>query len=104
MPDVPAEREVGQLRVVFGAGQVGMALAGHLAGLGLPGAVLVYQCLSAPYTQWPERFPPLQHGVLTGRVLDTSKYQSTLGPPGTPTAAAIATTVAWYRNRLPRQD
>jgi len=231
MPDVPAEREEDQLHVVFGAGQVGMALAGHLAGLGLPvravsrhrpaglpggidwraadaadpdaasdaakGAAVVYQCLSAPYTQWPERFPPLQHGVLTaaertgallvtlenlygygppggrpmtedlplaattvkGRtraamtreilrliaaevghpvgvrsvpklavralglvspmmralaemsyefdasfILDTGKYQSTFGPPGTPTAAAIATTVAWYRNRPKRQD
>jgi nucleoside-diphosphate-sugar epimerase len=29
------------------------------------GAAVVYQCLNAPYTQWPERFPPLQSGVLT---------------------------------------
>ena len=29
------------------------------------GASVVYQCLNAPYTQWPERFPPLQRGVLT---------------------------------------
>jgi len=28
------------------------------------GATVVYQCLNAPYTQWPERFPPLQRGVL----------------------------------------
>jgi nucleoside-diphosphate-sugar epimerase len=27
------------------------------------GASVVYQCLNAPYTQWPERFPPLQRGV-----------------------------------------
>ena len=26
---------------------------------------MVYQCLNAPYTQWPELFPPLQRGVLT---------------------------------------
>jgi hypothetical protein len=26
---------------------------------------VVYQCLNAPYTQWPELFPPLQRGVLT---------------------------------------
>jgi hypothetical protein len=32
-------------------------------------------------------------------VLDTSKYQSVFGPAGTPVAAAIVTTVAWYRNR-----
>ena len=29
------------------------------------GAAVVYQCLNAPYTQWPELFPPLQSGVLT---------------------------------------
>lgn len=28
------------------------------------GAAVVYQCLNAPYTSWPERFPPLQRGVL----------------------------------------
>ena len=28
------------------------------------GASVVYQCLNAPYTQWPELFPPLQRGVL----------------------------------------
>ena len=32
-------------------------------------------------------------------VLDTSKYQSTFGAAGTPLAAAIAATVAWYRTR-----
>jgi nucleoside-diphosphate-sugar epimerase len=29
------------------------------------GAAVIYQCLNAPYTEWPERFPPLQRGVLT---------------------------------------
>ena len=28
------------------------------------GASVVYQCLNAPYTQWPGRFPPLQRAVL----------------------------------------
>ncbi len=32
-------------------------------------------------------------------VLDTSKYQATFGAAGTPLAAAIAATVAWYRTR-----
>ena len=27
-------------------------------------AQVIYQCLSAPYTQWPQLFPPLQRGVL----------------------------------------
>ena len=89
----------GGLHVVFGAGQVGRALAGRLSGLGLAvrvvsrkppatladgidwhpadatdpaaateaaaGAAVVYQCLNAPYTSWPEQFPPRQRGVLT---------------------------------------
>jgi nucleoside-diphosphate-sugar epimerase len=29
------------------------------------GAAVVYQCLNAPYTQWPDLFPPLQRNVLT---------------------------------------
>ena len=86
-----------RLHVVFGTGQVGSALAAHLAGLGIAvravsrhrppalagvdwrpadaadpeaaadaakGGSVIYQCLNAPYTQWPERFPPLQRGVL----------------------------------------
>ncbi len=87
----------GGLHVVFGTGQVGLALADRLAGLGLEvravsrhrpavlgegvdwraadvtdldaaadaakGASAVYQCLNAPYTRWPELFPPLQRGA-----------------------------------------
>ncbi len=87
------------LHVVFGVGQVGHALAIHLATSGIAvravsqhrppalgdgvdwraadatnpeaatdaakGASVIYQCLNAPYTQWPQRFPPLQRGVLT---------------------------------------
>jgi hypothetical protein len=41
-----------QVHVVFGAGQVGRELS------------VRYQCLNAPYTDWPRRFPPLQRGVL----------------------------------------
>ena len=86
------------LQVVFGAGQVGRAVANRLAGLGIAvravsrqkpanlavgvdwrsadltdaqaaidaakGASVVYQCLNAPYTQWPKLFPPLQRSVL----------------------------------------
>ena len=32
-------------------------------------------------------------------VLDTSKYQAAFGTAGTPLAAAIAATLAWYRAR-----
>ena len=28
------------------------------------GASVIYQCLNAPYTDWPKGFPPLQRGVL----------------------------------------
>jgi nucleoside-diphosphate-sugar epimerase len=30
------------------------------------GAAVVYNCTNAPYTEWPEKFPPLQAGVLEG--------------------------------------
>jgi uncharacterized protein YbjT (DUF2867 family) len=88
-----------RLHVVFGTGQVGSALAGHLAGLGIPvravsrheppalagvdwlaadvtdpeaaagaakGASVIYECLNAPYTEWPERFPPLPDDHVPG--------------------------------------
>ena len=32
-------------------------------------------------------------------VLDTSKYEAVFGTAGTPLAAAIAATLAWYRTR-----
>jgi nucleoside-diphosphate-sugar epimerase len=32
-------------------------------------------------------------------ILDTTKYQATFGPAGTPLADAVATTVAWYRSQ-----
>ncbi len=110
-----------RLHVVFGTGQVGSALAAHLAGLGVAvravsrhrpaalaggtdwraadvadpeaaadaakGASVVYQCLNAPYTQWPERFPPLQRGVLaaaerTGALLVSLENLYGYGPTG----------------------
>jgi nucleoside-diphosphate-sugar epimerase len=88
-----------RVHVVFGAGQIGLALTARLAELGLPvrvvsrrrppalvdgvdwravdatdpeaatgaakGAAVIYQCLNAPYTDWPRGFPPLQRGVLS---------------------------------------
>ena len=109
-----------RLHVVFGTGQVGSALAAHLAGLGIAvravsrhrppalagvdwraadaadpeaaadaakGASVIYQCLNAPYTQWPERFPPLQRGVLaaaerTGALLVSLENLYGYGPTG----------------------
>jgi nucleoside-diphosphate-sugar epimerase len=109
-----------QLYVVFGTGQVGNALAAHLAGMGnavravsrhrppalagvdwrvadaadpeaaadaAKGAAVVYQCLNAPYNQWPERFPPLQRGVLaaaerTGALLVSLENLYGYGPTG----------------------
>lgn len=125
-----------RLHVVLGTGQVGRALAAHLAGLGLAvravsrhrppgltdgidwraadasapdaaiaaaqGAAVVYQCLNAPYTQWPERFPPLQRGVLTaaertGALLVSLEnlygYGPTGGKPMTEDLPLAATTV-----------
>jgi nucleoside-diphosphate-sugar epimerase len=51
------------------------------------GAAVVYQCLNAPYAQWPERFPPLQRGVLaaaehTGALLVSLENLYGYGPTG----------------------
>ena len=124
----------GPLHVVFGAGQVGLTLAAHLASLDISvravsrhrpaalvdgvdwqaadatdpeaaasaakGASVVYHCLNAPYTNWPELFPPLQRGVLTaaertGALLIAAVF----GPVGTPLFTAIADTIGWCRTR-----
>jgi nucleoside-diphosphate-sugar epimerase len=124
-----------RLHVVFGTGQVGNALAAHLAGMGMAvravsrhrppalagvdwraadaaepeaaadaakGASVIYQCLNAPYNQWPERFPPLQRGVLaaaerTGALLVSLEnlygYGTTLGRPMTEDLPLAATGV-----------
>jgi hypothetical protein len=48
---------------------------------------VVYQCLNAPYTQWPELFPPLQRGVLaaaerSGALLVSLENLYGYGPAG----------------------
>src|ERR1022692_2949788 len=66
------------------------------------GAAVIYQCLNAPYTQWPERFPPLQRGVVaaaerTGALLVSLEnlygYGPTGGRPMTENLPPAATTV-----------
>jgi nucleoside-diphosphate-sugar epimerase len=66
------------------------------------GAAVVYQCLNAPYTQWPELFPPLQRGALAaaeraGALLVTLEnlygYGPTGGKPMTEDLPLTATTV-----------
>ena len=66
------------------------------------GASVVYQCLNAPYTDWPERFPPLQRGVLAaaegnGALLVTLEnlygYGPTAGKVMTEDLPLAATTV-----------
>jgi len=57
------------------------------AGDAAKGASVVYQCLNAPYTQWPERFPPLQRGVMaaaerTGALLVSLENLYGYGPTG----------------------
>ena len=65
------------------------------------GAAVIYQCLNAPYTEWPKLFPPLQHGVLsaaerTGALLVTLEnlyaYGPTHGKPMTEDLPLAATT------------
>lgn len=66
------------------------------------GAAVVYQCLNAPYHEWPKLFPPLQRGALcaaerTGALLVTLEnlyaYGPTHGKPMTEDLPLAATTV-----------
>jgi nucleoside-diphosphate-sugar epimerase len=66
------------------------------------GASVIYQCLNAPYTDWPQRFPPLQRGVLaaaerTDALLVSLEnlygYGLTAGTPMTEDLPLAATTV-----------
>jgi len=66
------------------------------------GASVIYQCLNAPYTEWPDRFPPLQRGVIaaaerTGALLVTLEnvygYGPSHGLPMTEDLPLTATTV-----------
>jgi len=65
------------------------------------GAAVVYQCLNAPYTQWPQLFPPLQRAVLAaaqdvGALLVSLEnvygYGPTGGRPMTEDLPLVATT------------
>jgi nucleoside-diphosphate-sugar epimerase len=63
------------------------ATDGEAATDAAKGASVIYQCLNAPYTQWPELFPPLQRGVLTaaertGALLVTMENIYGYGPTG----------------------
>ena len=66
------------------------------------GASVVYQCLNAPYTDWPQRFPALQRGVMsaaerTGALLVSLEniyaYGPTVDAPMTEDLPLAATTV-----------
>jgi nucleoside-diphosphate-sugar epimerase len=66
------------------------------------GASVVYQCLNAPYTQWAQRFPPLQRGVLAAAeraeallvsLENVYAYGPTGGQPMTEEHPLAATTV-----------
>ena len=66
------------------------------------GASVVYQCLNAPYTDWPKRFPPLQRAVMAAAersdaLLVTLEnvygYGPTGGTPMTELTPLAATTV-----------
>jgi nucleoside-diphosphate-sugar epimerase len=65
-------------------------------------ATVIYQCLNAPYTDWPKRFPPLQRGVInaaerTGALLVSLEnlygYGPTAGAPMTEDLPLAAQTV-----------
>lgn len=51
------------------------------------GATVIYQCLNAPYTQWPKLFPPMQQSILTaaeraGAILVSMENVYGYGPTG----------------------
>jgi nucleoside-diphosphate-sugar epimerase len=51
------------------------------------GASVIYQCLNAPYTDWPKRFPPLQRSVIgaaesAGAILVSLENLYGYGPTG----------------------
>ena len=59
----------------------------ELAADAAKGSSVVYQCLNAPYTQWPALFPPLQRAVLgaaerAGAVLVSLENVYAYGPTG----------------------
>lgn len=66
------------------------------------GATVLYQCLNAPYTQWPTMFPPLQRNVLVAAersqallvsLENVYGYGPTGGAPMTERLPLAATTV-----------
>ena len=66
------------------------------------GAAVIYQCLNAPYPEWPKRFPPLQRGVLTAAERNSALlvslenlygYGPTAGKPMTEDLPLAATTI-----------
>ena len=75
---------------------------GDAAADAAEGASVIYQCLNAPYTEWPERFPPLQRAVMmaaerSDALLVTLEnvygYGPTGGTPMTESMPMAATTV-----------
>jgi nucleoside-diphosphate-sugar epimerase len=69
------------------------------------GASVIYQCLNAPYTNWPERFPPLQRGVLSaaehnGALLVSLENVYGYGPTGgTPMTEDLPLAAATVKGR-----
>ena len=80
---------------------VDISIAGE-AQKAAQGASVIYQCLNAPYTDWPTKFPPLQRAVIaaaeqTGALLVTLEnvygYGPTDGAPMTEDLPLAATSV-----------
>ena len=66
-----------------GRGDVGNAsvLAGDagdadFVGMATDGAAVIYQCLNAPYTKWPEFFPPWQRNLIDAAKASGAKLVS----------------------------
>jgi nucleoside-diphosphate-sugar epimerase len=69
------------------------------------GAAVIYQCLNAPYTQWPKLFPPMQRGVVgaaerTGALLVSLENVYAYGPTdGRPMTEELALSAQSVKGR-----
>lgn len=76
------------------------------AGNAAKGAGVIYQCLGAPYSEWPKRWPPMQRGVLSaaersGALLVTLENLYGYGPTsGAPMTEDLPLAAATVKGRL----
>ncbi|WP_218652928.1 MULTISPECIES: NAD-dependent epimerase/dehydratase family protein [unclassified Paenibacillus] len=64
----------GQASVPSGVEVVkGDAVDGNSIGHACKGAAVIYHCAKAPYTEWPQKFPPIMNGIIDAAVREEAK-------------------------------